>query len=95
MFTVYILSSKKSPRTYVGYTNDLKKRIICYHNSGKVIATKFFLPWELLYAEIVNSLKEAKMREKYWKSGAGRRNIGKILSGFPPRFQSGRGSRSI
>jgi len=92
MFTIYILLSEKIPRTYVGYTDNLEKRL-WYHNSGKVKATKSLRPWELIYTESVNSLMGAKLREKYWKSGAGRRNLKKIFAGSRPTFRKvGRGS---
>ena len=90
-FTIYVLISSKIPRTYVGYTNNLEKRVE-EHNKGKVQATKYFQPWKILYKEITPSEKEAKQRERYWKSGAGRRNLKRILNGFPPRLNSGRGS---
>lgn len=85
-FTVYILLSLKIPKTYVGFTDNLDQRLK-YHNSGRVQATKYFRPWKLLYQEIFNSAREAKKRELYWKSAAGRRNIKRIMKGFPPKFR--------
>ncbi len=85
-FTLYILCSKKFPRTYVGYTDNLERRV-SEHNSGKVVATKSYRPWVILYTENVKSKKDAKNRERYWKTGAGRRNIKRILDGFPPKFK--------
>jgi len=92
MFVIYILSSIMRCRTYVGYSGNIHFRIRD-HNSGKVEATKYFRPWKIIYTEYVNSLAEAKNREKYWKSGAGRRNIKKIIGGSRPTFRKvGRGS---
>jgi len=93
MFVVYILSSEKIPRTYTGYADNLEKRLWC-HNNGRVAATKFFRPWKVIYTEPVNSLIEARVREKYWKSHAGRINIKKIFAGSRPTFRKkvGRGS---
>jgi len=92
MFTIYILYSLKLPRTYVGYSSDVERRLK-EHNYGKVNATKKFRPWKIIYTEKVNSKTEAKKLEKYWKSGAGRRNIEKIFSGSRPTFKKvGRGS---
>ena len=85
-FTIYILYSLRKIKTYVGYTKNLKDRIE-YHNKGKVYATKYYGPWKILYKEVVSSEQEAKQRERYWKSGAGRRNIKRILDGFPPNFR--------
>ncbi len=79
-------------KTYIGYTSDIRRRIID-HNNGKVEATKYFRPWKIIYTENFYSLVRAKDREKYWKSGAGRRNIKKLMEGSRPTFRKvGRGS---
>ena len=79
-------------RTYVGYTSNIRRRITD-HNSGKVEATKYFRPWKIIYTENADSLAGAKDRERYWKSGAGRRNIKKLMEGSRPTFRKvGRGS---
>lgn len=39
MFYIYVLYSTKDKKLYIGFTPDLKKRIV-KHNSGYVIATK-------------------------------------------------------
>ena len=86
MFTVYILRSSKIPRTYVGYSGNLEQGLDD-HNAGKVAATKPYRPWEIFYKEINLTLKDAKTRELYWKSGAGRRNLKRLIGGFPPHFR--------
>ncbi|MFH0712639.1 MAG: GIY-YIG nuclease family protein [Candidatus Jorgensenbacteria bacterium] len=90
-FTVYILCSLRVPRTYVGYTADLEERLR-YHNGGRVRATRPYMPWKVIYTEDGLIKEEAKNQELYWKSGAGRRNLSRIIGGFPPRLKSGRGS---
>jgi putative endonuclease len=52
--------------TYVGYTNDLKKRI-SLHNSGKGAKFTRGRKWILLYKEKFKSKKEAISREYYIK----------------------------
>ncbi len=74
MFYIYILKSLKDNRTYVGYTNDLERRL-SEHNSGKNIATKNRRPLELIFSEQFETSAEAKKRELYWKSGGGRRKL--------------------
>ena len=74
MYTVYILQSDKDKRTYTGYTHDIQKRLQ-EHNSGSVDATKNRRLFKILYTEEIQSLSEAKKRELYWKSGAGRRKM--------------------
>jgi len=62
-----MLKSKSvKPITYVGYTNNLKKRIIL-HNSGKEAKFTRGRKWVLIYKEKYNSKKEAISREYYIK----------------------------
>ena len=74
MYTVYILQSEKDGRTYVGYTKDLENRLKL-HNSDQVTATKHRFPFKLLFKEDFQIEIDAKKRELYWKSGAGRRKL--------------------
>ena len=55
------------PVTYVGYTNNLKKRIIL-HNSGKGAKFTRGRKWMLIYKEKFKSKKEAISREYYIKN---------------------------
>ena len=67
MYYVYMLKSKSfKPLTYVGYTNDLKKRIEL-HNSGKGAKFTRGRKWILIYKEKYKSKKEAISREYYIK----------------------------
>lgn len=43
------------------------------HNSGQVKSTKAYIYWTLVHVEEFNSRIEARKREKYLKSAAGRR----------------------
>ena len=73
-FYVYMLKSKsEKPVTYVGYTNDLKKRI-SLHNSGKGAKFTRGRKWILLYKEKFKSKKEAISREYYIKKNRTLRN---------------------
>jgi len=74
MAYVYILKSAKFPKTYVGSTTDIQRRI-SEHNSGKHFFTKRYLPWVVVYSEEFSELSTARKREKYLKSVAGRRFI--------------------
>ncbi len=72
MFSTYILYSIAFDRYYVGMTENIKTRL-SYHNSGKVKSTKAFMPWTIKYCENYSTRLEARAREKYLKSAAGRR----------------------
>ncbi len=78
-YYVYILQSEKDQGFYVGMSKDLEHRLR-EHNQGRVQSTQFRKPFQLIYTEIVNDRKLARVREKYWKSGVGREKIIKILN---------------
>ena len=63
----------KDPVTYVGYTNDLKKRINL-HNNNKGAKFTRGRKWKLIYKEKLNSKKEAISREYYIKKNRVLRN---------------------
>ncbi len=68
LYYVYMLKSKSmKPITYVGYTNNLKKRI-SLHNSGKGAKFTRGRQWILIYKEKFKSKKEAISREYYIKN---------------------------
>lgn len=74
MFYVYILQSLKDSKLYTGFTDNLRKRIL-KHNLGKVFSTKTRRPLKLIYLEICFNKQDAKQREKYLKTGIGKRFI--------------------
>jgi len=59
--------------TYVGYTNNIKKRINL-HNSGKGAKFTRGRTWKLIYKEKYKSKKEAISREYYIKKNRTLRN---------------------
>ena len=69
-----MLKSKSiKPITYVGYTSDLKKRIVL-HNSGKGAKFTRGRKWVLIYKEKFKSKSEAISREYYIKNNRTLRN---------------------
>lgn len=78
MWYVYILKSTKKERMYVGFTNDLRKRIK-KHNQGEVQSTKHYLPLELEAYVAVNTESKARELEKYFKTGSGRAVLNKRI----------------
>lgn len=87
MYTVYILQSEKDRRTYIGYTKDFGNRLKL-HNSGQVNATKHRFPFTILFTEEFQNEQEAKKRELYWKSGAGRRKLKEYFSNSKGKRES-------
>ena len=78
---VYVLRSTKSGMWYVGATNDLRKRLQ-EHNENKSTYTKGRGPFKLIYDEICANRDDALARERYLKSGMGRRYLRNRLKRF-------------
>jgi putative endonuclease len=72
MYYVYVMQSKKDKQLYTGFTRDLQNRLQ-EHNEGRVSSTKERVPFELIYYEAFLDEQDALAREKYLKSGMGRR----------------------
>ena len=77
-FYIYVLESFKDHERYIGYTNNLRKRLE-EHNSGKNFSTKPRRPLRLIYFEACLNEDDAKQRERYFKSTIGRRYLSKRL----------------
>ena len=71
-FYIYILFSLEDKGFYIGYTTDLKHRLT-EHAKGQVTATKFRRPFKLVHYEYFINKADAKAREKFLKSGFGRK----------------------
>ena len=80
IYYVYMLKSKSvKPVTYVGYTNNLKKRI-SLHNAGKGAKFTRGRKWILAYSVGYNSKSKAMSEEYKLKKNFKLRN--KIKSNF-------------
>lgn len=81
MFYTYILQSKKDGKWYTGSTNDLRKRFND-HNTGKSQSIKNRGPFTIIYYEACLEEQDARSREKYLKTGMGKRYIKNRLKRF-------------
>jgi len=61
-YYVYVLVSSKDDSRYIGFTSDLKQRILD-HNSGKSRFTKAKMPWKIFYFEAFTKETKARKRE--------------------------------
>ena len=68
MYYVYFLKNQKNDDLYIGSTENLDDRV-ALHNAGRVKATKFYRPWQLVGFEEYNSRDEAVRRERFLKTG--------------------------
>ncbi len=72
MFYVYILQSISFPdQTYVGYTNNLSKRLNV-HNSGNSSHTAKYTPWKIITYVAFTDQYLAIELEKYLKTSSGK-----------------------
>ncbi len=79
MFYTYVLKSAKDGKLYIGFSNNLKRRLE-EHKNGFVVATKYRLPIELAYYEACNKEEDAIKREKQLKTGFGRAYLKRRLT---------------
>jgi len=76
MYYVYALRSLTRNYIYVGLTNDLERRV-SQHNNGWTRTTRAYAPFVLIYSQVFPTRIQAREREKYFKSGAGK-HISKV-----------------
>ena len=81
MYYTYVIQSEKDGRFYTGFTKDLRHRLN-EHNSGKVTSTKNRDPFSLVYYEACLNEQDATAREKYLKTGMGKRYLKNRLKRF-------------
>ena len=81
MFYTYILQNKKGNELYIGYTENLKKRLE-EHNQGLNLSTKRYAPWKIIYYEACINMRDAKRREEYLKTTQGGRLLKRRLKEF-------------
>jgi len=85
MFYAYVLQSAADAGLYIGYSSDLRKRLAA-HKRGAADATSFRGPWKLIYYEAYLGQADALGRERYLKSGGGRRFLKAQLRHHFARF---------
>jgi putative endonuclease len=73
--------SEKDGEWYTGSTRNLRRRL-AEHQSGCSIATRYRGPWRLIYYEASPHLQDAQARERYLKSGMGKRYVRNRLKHF-------------
>jgi len=79
MSYVYVLESIKSEKRYVGSTRLRPEERLKKHNSGSCRWTKGHRPLKLVYFEQFSTYQEAVKREKFLKSGVGRKELEDLL----------------
>jgi len=65
-----MLKSEKDGSLYIGYTNDLKRRLV-EHNDKQNVSTRNKAPFQLVYYEAYKAKADARHREDMLKHFAG------------------------
>ena len=81
MFTVYVLKSLRNGKRYVGSTEKEALIRLREHNYGSNKWTRENGPFKLIYTEQFEIKSEALKREKFLKSGQGRKWLDEHLGG--------------
>ena len=79
MYWTYLLENKNDKSWYIGYTSDLKKKLKEHQSGIGAKTTKRKEGWGLIYCEGYLHIQDAKGRERFLKSGSGRKYIKKQL----------------
>ena len=79
-YNIYVLKSIKNSKRYVGITTKDPKIRLKEHNEGSNEFTRLNKPYELIYYELGYCKTCALKREKFLKSGQGRKILDVICS---------------
>jgi len=79
-FYTYVLMSEADGELYTGVTDNLVRRL-AQHNAESVSSTKSRVPLKLIYFEACLQKEDAYRREKYLKTGMGKRYLRNRLKG--------------
>jgi putative endonuclease len=77
-YRMYWIISENRCSTYVGFSDNIDRRIE-EHRNKKVKSTKDFGNFTYQLIDFATDIAEAKKKEKYWKSFAGRNRLKKLF----------------
>ncbi len=77
-FCTYVLFSEKDAMLYIGYSSNLENRIK-RHNYGDVKSTANRRPLKLIFCEFYLFENDARKREMYFKTTAGKKALKLML----------------
>jgi len=82
MYYTYLLECQNDKSWYIGFSEDLKKRIQEHRNGYGCRTTSLKKDWKLIYYESYLDKKDAIGREKFLKGGSGRIYLKKQLKHY-------------
>ena len=78
---VYIIESLLDSSYYIGSTHDLNKRLE-KHNAGMSRYTSKKTPWNIIYYEVFQNMRLARIREAFLKKQRNREFYNKLINDF-------------
>lgn len=83
MFYTYCLESRKTHKIYIGFTNNLKRRVEEHNKGTGGDFTAKNGPWKLVFYEAHSDEHDAREMEHFYKTGYGREVLkGKLKNYF-------------
>ncbi|MFQ5661809.1 MAG: GIY-YIG nuclease family protein [Candidatus Paceibacteria bacterium] len=82
MYYVYVLQNQNDKSLYIGYTTNLKRRLLEHNESRGGRTTKLKKDWKHIYFEGYLNKQDALGREKFLKGGSGRKYLYKQLANY-------------
>ena len=79
MHYVYLLENEDDKSWYIGFTTNIEERVNAHNQSKGGRTTRLKSHWKLIYYEMYLNKMDAIGREKFLKSGSGRRYLKKQL----------------
>ena len=80
MFNIYVLKSLKTGKHYTGYTSKSLTERLSEHNRKCNEWDRGNSPFELVYHEEYQTKQEAMKRERFLKSGQGRKLLKDLIA---------------
>ncbi len=80
MHFIYVLYNRKYHKIYIGYSIDPNRRLQFHNDEDNKGYTKRYQPWEIIYTEEFETMKEALDREKQLKTARGRDFIWTLIA---------------
>ena len=80
MFYIYVLYSAEHNKIYIGYSQDIHRRLKSHNDPRNKGWTSRYKPWDIIHSESFQTKRDALMREKQLKTSKGRLSIRNLIA---------------
>lgn len=81
-YVVYVIENSLNKSWYIGFTQNLKQRVAEHNSKKSPYTSRLAGDWKLIYSELYLNKKDALGREKFLKSGSGRKFLKKQMTNY-------------